>query len=337
MTRPKLIKTLQGHLNDTPPVWFMRQAGRYLSEYKEVRSTTSSFMEFCYSPDKAAQVTLQPISRFNFDAAIIFSDILVIPHALGRDVNFVKGEGPKLTPIENHDAIEALSFDKNILSPVYQALGLVKEKLPTDKALIGFAGAPWTLLTYMIEGGSSRDFEKTKQFAYKTPVSFTLLLEKLTLAVTEHLIAQIKAGAQTVQLFDSWAGAIPDRLFEEACLKPFTEIVSNVKKAFPDVPIIGFPRGVGAKYQFFAEQTGVDALSIDQFTSWKWAAENISVPIQGNLDPVLLANNIALAKKEAQNIIDIAKERPYVFNLGHGILPYTPISHVEEVLKTIRG
>lgn len=334
---PKIISTLKGNISDIPPIWFMRQAGRYLPEYLKIRSTTSSFLEFCYNPEKASEATLQPISRFDMDAAIIFSDILVIPDALGIDVKFVKGQGPKVAVTDTEDKIKSLDYNSEALQPVYKALSLTKTSLGKKTALIGFAGAPWTLATYMIEGGSSRDFQATKTFAYTNPKLFGKLIDILTKSVSKHLIEQVKSGAQALQIFDSWASAIPDCIFEEYCIKPFYDIVSAVKAIYPDIPIIGFPRGVGSKYADFAEKTGVDALSIDQFTSWKWACENISVPIQGNLDPVLLSSNLELAKKETQAIMDIAKGRPYIFNLGHGILPHTPISNVEEVLQVIRG
>jgi uroporphyrinogen decarboxylase len=330
------VNTLLGKKQDKIPVWFMRQAGRYLPEYMEIRNTTSNFLEFCYSPEKASEVTLQPIRRFGFDAAIIFSDILVIPDALGIDVKFIKNEGPVLKALEISE-IKSLRFDQRKLKPVYEAIALTRTNLSPDKALIGFAGAPWTLATYMIEGGSSRDFLKTKSMAYTDPENFGAIIDVLTHCVSHHLINQIEAGADVLQIFDSWAGALSEDQFNRWVIEPTGKIVQNVKKQYPDVPIIGFPKGSGVIYKDYAEKTGVTAISFDQNMPCGWIHENIKIPVQGNLDPVLLLSNKKAAVESTKIILDKFKDRPFIFNLGHGILQYTPIENVQAVVDTVKN
>lgn len=324
---------LSGKKDGSVPVWFMRQAGRYLPEYMEVRNTTSNFLEFCYSPNKASEVTIQPINRFDFDSAIIFSDILVIPDALGMDVSFVKNEGPKIIPLEN---INSLKFNQEKLSPVYEAIKITRRNLAQNKDLIGFAGAPWTLATYMIEGGSSRDFLKTKSLAYSDPKYFAQIIEILVDSVAKHLIKQIESGADVLQIFDSWAGALTPSEFFKWTIEPTKKIVSLVKSKYPDTPIIGFPRGAGVLYKDYAEITGVDAISFDQHMPCDWIAENIKIPVQGNLDPVLLLSNKDEAVKQTKIILDTFKNKPFIFNLGHGILQHTPVENVEAVVKKVK-
>lgn len=330
------INTLLGKKSKQVPIWFMRQAGRYLPEYKEVRNTTSNFLEFCYSPQKAAEVTLQPISRFDFDAAIIFSDILVIPDALGMDVSFVQNEGPKLKALENDVDITNLKYDENFLSPVYEAIKITRSSLAKDKALIGFVGSPWTLATYMIEGGGSKDYLKTKIWSYEKPESFLNLIDILTDAVSKHLIAQVKSGVDALQIFDSWAGVLTPDQFEKYSINPTLKIVKNVRKVYPNIPIIGFPKGVGVMYKDYAEKTGVNAISIDQYMPALWIKENVNIPVQGNLDPVLLMSDKNGAVDYAKNIIQIMKDKPFIFNLGHGILQYSPIENVQAVVDAVR-
>ncbi|MCE3231859.1 MAG: hemE [Rickettsiaceae bacterium] len=334
MINNPFLNTLSGNKDKKVPIWFMRQAGRYLPEYLKVRATTSNFLEFCYSPEKASEVTLQPISRFDFDAAIIFSDILVIPDALGLNVNFVKNEGPVLTPIASADGLE---FDKKKLAPVYEAIKLTREKLPKEKSLIGFAGAPWTLATYMIEGGGSRDFMKTKSFMYQKEEQFSKIIDILIESVSKHLIKQIESGCDALQLFDSWAGVLTEEQFFRWSIGPAKKIVSNIKSKHKNTPIIGFPKGCGVMYKDYAEQTGVDVISFDQHIPCKWIAENVNIPVQGNLDPILLMANKEGAVKYTMKVIDTFKDKPLIFNLGHGILQNTPIENVEAVVRAVKN
>jgi uroporphyrinogen decarboxylase len=331
------IKTLLGNKENKVPVWFMRQAGRYLPEYMAIRNTTSNFLEFCYSPDKASEVTLQPIRRFDFDAAIIFSDILVIPNALGMNVEFVKNEGPQLGAIQNNSDIKNLKFNQDKLQPVYEAIELTRKKLSAEKALIGFAGAPWTLATYMIEGGGSRDFQKTKVMAYSDPKNFSIIIEILVESVSQHLINQVKAGADCLQIFDSWAGALTEDQFAKWVIEPTKKIVQNVKSACSSTPIIGFPKGCGVFYKNYAEKTGVTATSFDQHMPCDWIAENINIPVQGNLDPVLLFSDKQKAVEQTKIILEKFKHRPFIFNLGHGILQHTPIENVQAVVDVVKN
>lgn len=329
--------TLKGNKLAKTPVWFMRQAGRYLPEYKEVRATTNNFLEFCYSPKKASEVTLQPIDRFDFDAAVIFSDILVIPDALGQKVEFVKNEGPKLEALEDKESIKNLSFNEEKLAPVYEALQVTRGKLAKEKSLIGFAGSPWTLATYMIEGKGSKDYLKTKSWSYSQSENMEQLFEKLVDSISNHLINQVKAGADALQLFDSWAGVLNEEQFDKFCIKPTAEIVSKVKAVCPDVPIIGFPKGSGVFYKDYATKTGVDAISFDHNMPCKWIYDNIKTPVQGNLDPVLLMNDKEKAVENTLRILDVFKDKPHVFNLGHGILQYTPIENVAAVVEAVKN
>ena len=328
-------ETLKGINKSKTPIWFMRQAGRYLPEYREVRNNVNNFMEFCYNPKLASKVTLQPIDRFDFDAAIIFSDILVIPDALGLDVSFVKGQGPIVKGTS--DDLSKLKFNINKLNPVYEAIELARSNLSTEKTLIGFAGCPWTLATYIIEGGSSRDFIKTKELAYSNPSYFNELINILTESIIEHLIEQVKAGAEVLQIFDSWSGVLTESQFNKWTIEPAKKIVNGVKSVYPEIPIIGFPKGAGTLYKDYSIKTGVDAISFDQNMSRKWICDNVDIPVQGNLDPVLLASNKDEALKEVANILDCFKGKAHIFNLGHGILPHTPIENVESVIEFIRS
>jgi uroporphyrinogen decarboxylase len=330
------IETLLGKKSKQVPIWFMRQAGRYLPEYKQVRSTTSNFLEFCYSPEKAAKVTLQPIDRFDFDAAIIFSDILVIPDALGMDVKFIKNEGPKLKALESESDIDNLNYDEEFLSPVYEAIKLTRSDLCQSKALIGFAGAPWTLATYMVEGKGSKDYLKTKTLSYEQPELFSKLIDKLVDAVSKHLISQIDAGVDALQIFDSWAGVLTQEQFLKWSIEPTRKIVENVRKVYPDIPIIGFPKGVGVFYPDYAKQTGVTAISFDQFMSSMWIKDNIDITVQGNLDPVQLMTDKNGAVQYTRRLLELMQDKPFIFNLGHGILQYTPIENVHAVVNEVK-
>jgi uroporphyrinogen decarboxylase len=341
LTDKPLIQALNGIRQPRPPIWLMRQAGRYLPEYRELRSRARDFMDFCYSPDLAVEATLQPIRRFAMDGAIIFSDILVIPHALGQDVRFVEGKGPVLDALADNGAVSALAgtLDRECAAPVYEALSKVRAQLPPATALIGFAGAPWTLATYMIEGGSSRDFARVKEWAYSDAAGFGVLMDKLVDAVTEHLIAQIDAGAEAVQIFDSWAGVLDEDMFRKWCIAPIARIALGVKAAHPSVPVIGFPNRCGALYQAFVAGTGVNAVSIDSSVPVDWAREQLQsrVCVQGNLDPIALKSGGAAMKDAALRILAGLGQGPHVFNLGHGVIPSTPPDHVAELVALVRG
>lgn len=337
----KFLKLFKGEKQTTPPIWFMRQAGRYLPEYREIRKKHQRFLELCYTPDLAATITLQPLKRFSLDAAILFSDILVVPNALGQKVSFEKKSGPYLEPL-------SLAFFEKQLSlvgflekaaPVYEAAALTKERLSSSKALLGFAGAPWTLALYMIEGGASRDFSKAKEKAFKNEEQFSELLAYLVEAISIHLIEQVKAGAQAIQLFDTWAGLCPATHFERWVLLPTKQIVSKIRAMFPELPIIGFPKGVGPLLKDYGAQTNVSAISLDATTSLSWAKRELpsSLVLQGNLDPVLLVAGGQPLKKAIVSLKREMEGGRCIFNLGHGILPQTPPSHVEACVQMVRG
>jgi uroporphyrinogen decarboxylase len=323
-----------------PPVWLMRQAGRYLPEYQEARKKAGSFWTMCMTPELATEVTLQPIRRFGFDAAILFSDILVVPFALGQDVRFEDGVGPRLQPL---GATSDLSRDEAQwaakLAPVYEAMARTRAGLAADKALIGFAGAPWTLASYMIEGHGTSDQKSARLFGYSRPAEFAALLDLLADVVAWHLVRQIEAGADVVQIFDSWAGGLPLQQFREWVVAPTTRIVQTVRAQHANARIIGFPRATTqAGYEAYLA-TGVDAISIDTATSMRWAAETLGgrVVVQGNLDPIVLIAGGDALRRAVDEIRDATRGVPFIFNLGHGILPETPIAHVEQMLARIRG
>lgn len=337
----RLLETLNGRpLTDgRPPFWFMRQAGRYLPEYREIRAASGGFMDMCFSPDKAAEVTLQPLRRFDMDAAIIFSDILVVPYALGIGVDFVKGEGPKLDAQDTPEKIFSLGLTdvKEELALLYEAIERVSSELPADKTLIGFCGAPWTVATYVVEGGSSRDFAKTRKLAATQPKAFSHLINLLVDASVAHLVAQVDAGAETVQIFDSWAGVLTEGEYEKWCIEPITSMVEKFKAVCPAVPVIGFPKGAGLRYPSFAIETGVNAIGMDAtvpLDAMRLIGE--TAVVQGNLDNILLATDKHRAVERTKEILRAMENRAFIFNLGHGIIPETPIENVEAVSKIIR-
>jgi uroporphyrinogen decarboxylase len=334
-----LIGTLQRKPVDRPPIWLMRQAGRYLPEYRAERKKAGGVLDLCYTPSFAVEVTLQPLRRFALDAAIIFSDILVIPHALGQEVGFVEGTGPVLTPIRDEAGLNALSVDgfTEHLQPVYDALKAVRAELSEDKALIGFAGAPWTIATYMVEGGSSRDYPNAKSWAITAPESFDRLFTLLENTIADHLIAQINAGAQVIQIFDSWAGALPASLFNRYSLEPIGRIAACVKRAAPDVPIIVFPRLAGPRYRDFLKLDAIDAISIDQSISPEWIRDEIQPhkTVQGNLDPAYLVAGGTAMDQAARDILAVLGEGPFIFNLGHGVVPQTPPENVGQLCDIV--
>lgn len=338
------LQALASQKTDQIPFWFMRQAGRYLPEYRELRAKAGGFLDMAYNPDMAAEITIQPIRRFQMSAAIIFSDILVIPHALGQHLEFVHGEGPKLDPLTTPEDFKKLNYKdfEKTLTPVYEAIKKTRDMLKSEgfneTALIGFAGAPWTVASYMIEGGSSRDFLKTKLMAYQNPQAFAQLIDILIEATAAYLIKQISAGAQALQIFDSWSGALDSHQFHQWSIQPIREIVKIVKQSYPHTPIIGFPRGAGQNAHIFAQDTGIDAIGLDSATDTRWAARTLQplIPVQGNLDPVCLLAGGDSLKRAAEKIILDLGQGPFIFNLGHGIHKDTPIEHVEQLVKIIR-
>ncbi len=335
-----ILDALSGIRQSKPPIWLMRQAGRYLPEYRAMRAQSRSFMEFCFSPKMASEATLQPIKRFGFDAAILFSDILVIPEAMGQPVSFEQGEGPRLAPINDSQDFLRLrdEIDLEVLEPVFETVELVKSQLPAEVAFIGFCGAPWTVASYMIAGKGTPDQAPARLFAYRYPDLFSRLIDRLVRASVNYLERQVRAGVEVVQIFDSWAGVLPDREFEKWCLQPVLSITRQLKARCPGVRIIVFSRGAKTRLVGFLEEASVDALGLDTSDSVSWSARNIQVKktVQGNLDPlVLLAGGEALVV-EVSRILDGFSAGPHIFNLGHGILPATPIEHVELLLKTVR-
>jgi uroporphyrinogen decarboxylase len=319
----------------------MRQAGRYLPEYREVRRKNKTFLDLCFNPQLAAEVTLQPIRRFHFDAAILFSDILVVPHALGQRVSFEEGDGPKLDALSEPSALRRLrgEIDHTKLAPVYETIARVKEDLPSEVALIGFCGAPWTVASYMIAGCGTSDQLPARQFAYEHPDAFARLIGILVEASTAYLIQQFEAGVDAVQIFDSWAGILPAGEFEKWCVAPCAEIVGSVRKQLPDAKIIGFPRGIGTKLTRYIAGVPVDAVGLDWTVDLAFARDEIQArcPVQGNLDPLaLLAGGEAL-DRGVDDILKALAGGPFIFNLGHGVLPDTPLAHVERLVARVRG
>ncbi len=342
--KKNFLESLQGHRPDHIPFWFMRQAGRYLPEYRELRAKAGSFLNMAYNSDFAAEVTLQPIRRYGMDAAIIFSDILVIPHALGQDLDFVAGEGPKLDAIKDVSGLSRLNYSKfeQTLNPVYEALQKTKAGLQSEghhgTALIGFCGAPWTVACYMVEGGGSKDYIDVKRFMYSDPNGFSELIDLLVEASAAYLIKQIEAGAEAVQIFDSWAGALDSSSFKKWVIEPTCKIVELVRDSYPNVPIIGFPRCAGSNYMNYVRDTGVTAVGLDTSVDTRWAARSLQtmVPVQGNLDPICLLTGGDALIMAAEKIIGDLKGGNFVFNLGHGINKDTPPEHVEQLVNFIR-
>ena len=339
------LQTLKKMKTDRVPMWFMRQAGRYLPEYRALRANKNGFLDMAYDPVAACEVTMQPIRRFHMDAAILFSDILVVPHALGQHLEFVPGVGPKLEALERASDISRLNTSKlhDVLGPVYGTVANVRAALRDeafdDVALIGFAGSPWTVATYMIEGGSSRDFMKTKHMAYSDPQGFGAIIDLLVEATAEYLIAQVDAGAEALQLFDSWSSALDADQFQKWSVAPTKKIVDLVKAKHPDIPVIGFPKGAGVNYLSYIAQTGVDAVGLDSAVPTSWAAEHLQskLPVQGNLDPFSLYAGGAAMDMAITKILDDLSGGPFVFNLGHGINKDTPIAHVERAVELVRN
>lgn len=335
------LRALKGETTERPPFWLMRQAGRYLPEYREIRSKTRNFLEFCYSPDLAVEVTLQPLRRYGMDAAILFSDILVVPDALGQDVSFVEGRGPVLEPIRSADDLKILDRGRlhGHLAPVYEILRRLKTAIPEKTALIGFAGAPWTVAVYMVEGHGGTECGTARAWAYGRPEEFSGLIDLLVAATGDYLIEQVKNGAEVLQLFDSWAGVLSPSQFRSWVIEPTKALVERLNKACPGVPVIGFPRGAGLMYEDYVLETGVSAVSLDHTVGPEWARDALQkhCPVQGNLDnQALIAGGEAL-ERETEKILSTLSGGPFVFNLGHGILPHTPPGHVARLAEIIKG
>lgn len=334
-----LLDTLRGENVRPRPAWLMRQAGRYLPEYRALRAEKGGFLALVYDSAAAAEITIQPIRRYGMDGAILFSDILIVPYAMGQDLEFLVGEGPHLSPRLVDVSLESLSAVPERLSPIYETIKLVKAQLPGDKTMLGFAGSPWTVATYMVAGEGSRDQHDTRAMAYRDPMAFQAIIDAITSVTIEYLAGQITAGAEAVQLFDSWSGSLAPSEFERWVIAPNATIVAAITKRFPHVPVIGFPKGAGEKLPAYARETGVQALGLDETIDPLWAAKALpaGLPVQGNLDPLLLIAGGAELERQALNILEAFADRPHVFNLGHGIGQTTPLEHVGQLLALVRN
>ena len=335
-----LLAVLLGERRDPPPLWMMRQAGRYLPEYRKLREEKGGFLDLVYDSDAAADVTLQPLVRFpELDAAILFSDILIVPFAIGQNLSFVAGEGPRLTPPRVASTLDQFTPFENRLDPIYETVRTVRARLAPGKTLIGFAGSPWTVATYMVAGQGSREQAEARALAYADPASFGAIVERIEAVTFDYLAGQIAGGTEAVQLFDSWAGSLAPAEFERWVIAPTARLVERLKAAFPDVPVIGFPKGAGGKLGAYARETGVTAIGLDETVDPVWADKELPkrLPVQGNLDPLALRRGGPALESAVRRILDAFAERPHIFNLGHGILQDTPIAHVEELIALVKG
>lgn len=337
----RLLQALANQDMQQTPIWLMRQAGRYLPEYRKVRAEAGSFLTLCYTPELAEEVTLQPIRRYGFDASILFSDILVVPDALGQTVGFKEGEGPVLEPIDTIEKLATLDLARvtDHLAPVYETVRRLSKSLPAETTLIGFAGAPWTVATYVVGGRGSPDQGAAKSWAYRAPDEFQKLIDLLVEATILHLSAQVEAGAEVLQIFDTWAGSLPEPQFRRFAIEPMKRIVKAVKTRYPTVPIIGFPRGAGPLVTEYVRETGIQAVSLDTGMSLKWARDEVQTLtcVQGNLDPLLLVAGGDEMRRGVSHIFEMIGKKPFIFNLGHGIVPQTPPEHVAELVELVRG
>ncbi len=339
--RSGLLDVLANRIAAETPIWLMRQAGRYLPEYRQVRAKAGSFLDLCFTPELAAEVTLQPIRRFGFDAAILFSDILVVPHALGQKLTFEPGEGPRLAPmVTSRAAVDKLAadVDMTLLAPVLETIARVRTELPAQVALLGFCGAPWTVATYMVAGAGTADQAPARFFAYHDPEGFERLIDLLVRASIDYLAAQFDAGVDAVQLFDTWAGVLGPQEFDRWCTKPAARIVAGLRQRVPGARVIGFPRGAGTSLVSYAESVAFDAIGLDWMINRKFARDEIQTrrPVQGNLDPMALLAGGAALDREVDAVLEAFSEKPFIFNLGHGILPETPVAHVERMVARVR-
>ncbi|WP_226662713.1 uroporphyrinogen decarboxylase [Alteriqipengyuania lutimaris] len=333
-----LLDCLRGERAESPPVWFMRQAGRYLPEYRALRADKGGFLDLVYDSEAACEVTLQPVRRFGFDGAILFSDILIVPHAMGQTLEFLAGEGPKLSPPLVESELAGLSADPSRYDPIYQTVRLCRKQLAPDVTMLGFAGSPWTVATYMIAGEGSRDQHAARAMAYADPGKVEAIIGAIIDQTVGYLRGQIDAGAEAVQLFDSWAGSLAPDEFDRWVIEPNARIVAAIKDSHPDIPVIGFPKGAGEKLPRYAERTGVDAVGLDETLDPEWAHAALpkGMPVQGNLDPMLLLAGGDRLDHTIRHILSALADRPHVFNLGHGIDRHTPIAHVEHALGVLR-
>jgi uroporphyrinogen decarboxylase len=335
-----ILDVLEGNYGPIPPLWLMRQAGRYLPEYRAVREKAGGFLDLCFNPELAAEVTLQPVRRFGFDAAILFSDILVVPLALGRRLWFVEEEGPRLEPMNDAASVRMLRpiMDEKILGPVYETVQRVKSKLSAEVTFIGFCGAPWTVATYMVAGMGTPDQAPAKNLARRDPEAFQYLIDCLVEASADYLDGQIEAGVEIVQIFDTWAGSLPAAEFERWCVQPTKRLIALLRARHPGAKVIGFPRGAGRAIPRYIEGTGVNAVSLESAIDPEFARDHIQsrVPVQGNLDPVILRAGGAALDRAVDDVLATFSGGPFIFNLGHGILPDTPIVNVEKMIRRVR-
>lgn len=339
-TKP-FLRALAGETITPPPFWLMRQAGRYLPEYRATRTQAGSFLDLCYNPELAVEVTLQPLRRYGFDAAILFSDILVVPDGLGQGVAFKEGEGPVLTPIRSARDLNGLDISglHDRMAPVYATVAGLSKAIPATTALIGFSGAPWTVATYMIEGGGSKDFSQAKKLMWAEPETFARLMELLIEATCQYLIRQIDAGAEAIQIFDTWAGALPETEFRRWVIEPARRLVERIHSERPGIPVIGFPRGAGILYEAYVTETKVDGVSLDSSVPLDWAARVLQpkCTIQGNLDPILLVAGGDALDAGIDRVLNTLGKGPFIFNLGHGIIPPTPPENVARLAQRVKA
>ena len=334
------LAVLRGERRDPVPMWMMRQAGRYLPEYRELRSKKGGFLDLVYDSDAAAEITLQPLKRFpELDAAILFSDILIVPFAIGQNLTFVTGEGPRLTPTLLSSDLDQLTAYSARLGPIYETVRKVRAALPGGKALVGFAGSPWTVATYMVAGQGSRDQAETRRLAYADPGKFGAIIGRIEEITLDYLSGQVEAGAEALQLFDSWAGSLSPAQFEQWVIAPTARLVAGLRQRHPNVPVIGFPKGAGSKLAAYAKETDVDAIGLDETVDPLWAAKELpaDLPVQGNLDPLALISGGDELDGAVKRILDAFAGRPHIFNLGHGILQDTPIANVERLIALVKG
>ena len=334
-----LLDTLRGKNVRPRPSWLMRQAGRYLPEYRALRAEKGGFLALVYDSEAAAEITIQPLRRYGMDGAILFSDILIVPYAMGQDLEFLVGEGPHLSPRLADAALSSLHAVPERLTPIYDTVKLVRAQLPADKTMLGFAGSPWTVATYMVAGEGSRDQHVTRELAYRDPAAFQAIIDAIVTVTIEYLAGQIMAGAEAVQLFDSWAGSLSPAQFERWVIAPNAAIASAINARCPDVPVIGFPKGAGEKLPAYARETGVQAIGLDETIDPLWAHKVLpeGLPVQGNLDPLLLLAGGDEMERQALHILETFADRPHVFNLGHGIGQTTPVEHVGQLLNLVRN
>ncbi|CDL00528.1 uroporphyrinogen decarboxylase [Magnetospirillum gryphiswaldense MSR-1 v2] len=339
-TKP-FLRALAGETITPPPFWLMRQAGRYLPEYRATRTQAGSFLDLCYNPELAVEVTLQPLRRYGFDAAILFSDILVVPDGLGQGVAFKEGEGPVLTPIRSARDLDGLDISglHDRMAPVYATVAGLSKAIPATTALIGFSGAPWTVATYMIEGGGSKDFSQAKKLMWAEPETFARLMELLIEATGQYLIRQIDAGAEAIQIFDTWAGALPETEFRKWVIEPARRLVERIHSERPGIPVIGFPRGAGILYEAYVTETKVDGVSLDSSVPLDWAARVLQpkCTVQGNLDPILLVAGGDALDAGIDRVLNALGKGPFIFNLGHGIIPPTPPENVARLTQRVKA